>query len=156
MTDKTKRRKLEQTDKSSILKSLCREKGGSCSVSSQNSRFFDHLFQEEIYIKYSPELISSLSIRWLVTWPGGGGAGGRGWRGGVQRAQTKVQRARSHGCTANWPGRSYFSPGQSQQRWVIFLDLQVRASRRLTLCLVHKDLLSPAKSTSTLPLGGFV
>lgn len=76
MTDKTKRRKLEQTDKSSILKSLCREKGGGCSVSSQNSRFFDHLFQEEIDIKYSPGLISSLSIRWPVTWPGGGGAVG--------------------------------------------------------------------------------
>lgn len=65
--------------------------------------------------------------------------------------ETKVQQAQSHGCTATWLGRR-----QSHQRRVIFLDPRVRASHRLALCLVHTDLLSELKSTSTLPLGGHV
>lgn len=47
-----------------------------------------------------------------------------------------AQWAQSHGHTATWLGRSYFSLGQSHQRHAVFLDLQVRASHH-TVSLCH-------------------
>lgn len=77
-------------------------------------------------------------MAWLE-WRGGGLTGYDGapvlLRGGAVIQQnkcpeTKVQRAHSRGRAASWLGRCYFSPGQSHQRHVIFLDLQVRAWHR--------------------------